>query len=224
MAPPKRNSGGLNLFLARKGSEHGVPVEVMLEILRHLRPVDLLHISRANKAFNGILLSRELSGLVWAEAFKRFADEEGGPPCPTDMIAPAWAGFAFGGAWCTKCGGKIRGQVETLWELRARLCIDCGMEHLKEIPTLFGGGSTRRERGPPVVCDFVRKRNTKTKAPKYGRDAVSLHCWKDEVDTFPKGQTADDVETRRNMEAALRERREQDPRKPSQRSDMRGGS
>src|SRR5260221_10439437 len=68
---------------------------VIVQIFSHLHPSDLLSVSRVNRAFRGVLLSRN-SSFLW-NACLRLCDA---PPSPSDMAPPAWTHLLFGGAYC----------------------------------------------------------------------------------------------------------------------------
>ena len=61
------------------------------QILRHLKPIDLLHLSRTSKVFRAFLMSRA-STHFWRTAR---ANIEGLPDCPEDLSEPAYAHLAF---------------------------------------------------------------------------------------------------------------------------------
>jgi len=71
----------------------------IVQIFSHLHPSDLLSVSRVNRAFRGVLLSRN-SSCLW-NACLRFC---GAPPSPSDMAPPAWTHLLFGGAYCYVSG------------------------------------------------------------------------------------------------------------------------
>ncbi|EPS96273.1 hypothetical protein FOMPIDRAFT_1130802, partial [Fomitopsis schrenkii] len=87
-------------------------------ILMHFHPRDLLNLSRTSKAFHGFLMRRS-SARIWKEALRRV---EALPPCPTDLIEPAWAALVFW-PFCMVCGGDINTKV--IWAFLVRLCKTC---------------------------------------------------------------------------------------------------
>ncbi|KAJ3559741.1 hypothetical protein NM688_g158 [Phlebia brevispora] len=93
----------------------GVPVEIVLEVLRRLSPLDLLQLSRTSKSFRALLMSRS-SSHIWAAAWKNESDL---PPCPTDVAAPAFTDLLYG-AWC-----HTKVHRDTFWVCRIRLCREC---------------------------------------------------------------------------------------------------
>ncbi|KZT27384.1 hypothetical protein NEOLEDRAFT_1146580 [Neolentinus lepideus HHB14362 ss-1] len=107
-----------------------IPLDVLGEIAYSLRPLDILHLSRTNKALKSMLMLRS-SALVWRAALAT-AVAEGLPPCPSDLNEPQYIRLMF--EWsCTIlqfCGGATFywGQ----WALRVRCCQTCARERLIE--------------------------------------------------------------------------------------------
>ncbi|KAJ3557701.1 hypothetical protein NM688_g1329 [Phlebia brevispora] len=97
----------------------GVPVEMFLEILRYLSPLDLLHLSRTSKRIRAVLMSRSSSRL-WAAAWK---NEEDLPPCPDDITAPAFTHLLYKSR-CHRCNHS-KGDIAVYWLCRARYCKSC---------------------------------------------------------------------------------------------------
>ena len=60
-------------------------------------PQDLLSLSRASKAFHDFLL-RKSSACYWKQALKRI---QGLPPCPKQLIEPAWVALIYLKTTCT---------------------------------------------------------------------------------------------------------------------------
>jgi hypothetical protein len=69
------------------------------KIFGHLLPSDLLTLSRVNKDFRQLLMSRR-SLFLWKRSYNLVSDA---PPCPEDMSEPAWAHLLFGGNYCYVC-------------------------------------------------------------------------------------------------------------------------
>ena len=68
---------------------------IIVQIFSHLLPSDLLSVSRVNRAFRAVLLSRN-SSFLWNACLRLC----GAPPSPSDMSPPAWTHLLFGGAYC----------------------------------------------------------------------------------------------------------------------------
>ncbi|KAH9986005.1 hypothetical protein BJV74DRAFT_547625 [Russula compacta] len=101
-----------------------MPLDILYEILGHLHPADLLSLSRVDKAFRDLLMSRH-SSFLWKTSYLLIPDV---PTCPSDMSEPAWAHLLFGGAYCYSCGAKPVTKI--LFSLRRRACKSCMRAHL----------------------------------------------------------------------------------------------
>ncbi|PPR05910.1 hypothetical protein CVT26_008802 [Gymnopilus dilepis] len=74
------------------------PLEIVLQIIEYLHPLDLYHLTQTTKYFRLILLTRRLSGMAWEAAFQRWYRSI--PQCPPTMSLPSWASLLFGPATC----------------------------------------------------------------------------------------------------------------------------
>ncbi|KAF9267015.1 hypothetical protein L218DRAFT_714782 [Marasmius fiardii PR-910] len=83
---PRTKRGSLNRIV------EDIPLDVALEIFKHLEPLDLLHLSRTSRALRTILMCRGTSRQVWVAAR---ANIVGPPSIPDDMSEPSYASFAF---------------------------------------------------------------------------------------------------------------------------------
>lgn len=69
------------------------------QILSHLRPDDLLHISRVSKSFHQLLTSRR-TAWIWRRTWSNVGDDIA-PPLPEDISdVLAWKVLVFGGTGC----------------------------------------------------------------------------------------------------------------------------
>ncbi|KAK7689882.1 hypothetical protein QCA50_006521 [Cerrena zonata] len=112
---PKRNVRG------RRGALQSLPempIDILIEVLCQLRPVDLLHLSRTTKAFRNLLMVRS-SAYIWKEARENVPDLP--EPFP-GMSEPVYASLCFEPV-CTLCFKS--GVRDVIWNFRARLCPDC---------------------------------------------------------------------------------------------------
>ncbi|KAK7689883.1 hypothetical protein QCA50_006522 [Cerrena zonata] len=112
---PKRNVRGRRGVLQ---SLPGMPIDILIEVLYHLRPVDLLHIGRTTKAFRNLLMVRS-SAYIWKEARRNV---QGLPEPFAEMNEPVFASLCFEPV-CTLCFKS--GVRDVVWEFRARLCNRC---------------------------------------------------------------------------------------------------
>ncbi|KAJ7650256.1 hypothetical protein FB45DRAFT_887444 [Roridomyces roridus] len=99
------------------------PLDVMFEILGHLRLQDLLTLSRTTKDFRGLLMSRS-SATIWKESRSRV---EGLPDIPKDLSEPQYANLVFD-SHCHECLAPSAKTV--VWIVRLRLCKKCVQQHL----------------------------------------------------------------------------------------------
>ncbi|KAJ6473108.1 hypothetical protein C8R45DRAFT_1012259 [Mycena sanguinolenta] len=100
-----------------------MPVDILLEVLGHLHPIDLRHVARANKAFSILLRSQDV---LWRSAFV------GHPPlplCPPEISGRRWARLLFGARECDECGTTNTAPDYRLWR---RLCTECMNSKLVE--------------------------------------------------------------------------------------------
>lgn len=66
------------------------------QVLGHLHPIDLYHLSHATKALCNIVMARWATSL-WKTAFSRHPDV---PQCPPKFSQPQWAAVLFGPDIC----------------------------------------------------------------------------------------------------------------------------
>ncbi|KAJ7166121.1 hypothetical protein C8R46DRAFT_294544 [Mycena filopes] len=93
-------------------------IDILLEVLGHLHPLDLMHVARTNKAFRHLLLS-PLTTPLWRAAFV------GRPPmpeCPSEICGRRWSKLLFGARVCDECG---KADVAPDYRIWRRLCSSC---------------------------------------------------------------------------------------------------
>ncbi|RDB29356.1 hypothetical protein Hypma_016115 [Hypsizygus marmoreus] len=102
-----------------------MPIDVLFEIFGHLRPYDLLKLSRMTKEFRSMLMHKS-SLSVWKAALAQVPDL---PPCPPGMTEPQWVNLVFDPHchFCLTPGVRI---IE--WRLRMRICAKCIKQHTRE--------------------------------------------------------------------------------------------
>ncbi|KAF5372886.1 hypothetical protein D9758_001514 [Tetrapyrgos nigripes] len=93
------------------------PLELIFEIFKYLKPLDILRLARSSKVLRGILMSRT-SADIWRAAR---ANVEGLPPLPPDLTEPQYANLAFDMS-CHNC--SIRCDT-VVWQTRTRTCRKC---------------------------------------------------------------------------------------------------
>ncbi|QRV93653.1 hypothetical protein RhiJN_21671 [Ceratobasidium sp. AG-Ba] len=105
----------------KKGRLSGVlllPIEVFTEIASHLTPPDVIALSRSNRYFNKLLLSRSALH-IWTAAIRNVP---GLPPCPKDLCQPQYAALIYS-KYCSMCGAGVVKPMDPY--LNVRLCNSC---------------------------------------------------------------------------------------------------
>ncbi|CAE6458867.1 unnamed protein product [Rhizoctonia solani] len=134
MVESKRQEDGTNLSGKQEDSSPTtyrdafirLPVEVLIEIISHLLPVDVISLSRCNKFFRNWLMS-QTSRYIWASTMENIEDL---PACPPDMSEPYYSALLFMPS-CTICGESK--DCELYLKLRLRLCGTCRSNYLMTI-------------------------------------------------------------------------------------------
>ncbi|GLB43588.1 hypothetical protein LshimejAT787_1401000 [Lyophyllum shimeji] len=103
-----------------------LPIDILFEIFGHLKPFDLLRLSRMTKEFRRLLMHKS-SVSVWKAALERIP---GLPPCPPGISEPAWVNLAFD-PHCHFCFTTGVRPVE--WALRVRICTKCAKDQITEV-------------------------------------------------------------------------------------------
>ncbi|KAI0692987.1 hypothetical protein C8T65DRAFT_833816 [Cerioporus squamosus] len=85
-----------------------MPLDMFFEVASHLKPVDILHLSRVSSPFQKMLLSRT-SRRVWAAARRNIVPEI--PAGPDDLSEPLYARLLFERD-CTNCGAAEAGYLD----------------------------------------------------------------------------------------------------------------
>ncbi|KAI9507425.1 hypothetical protein F5148DRAFT_1204959 [Russula earlei] len=148
-------------------------LDVLFEIFEHLHPSDLLSLTRVNKGFRYLLLSRH-SSFVWNACFKYCR----APTTPADMTPPAWARLLFGGAYCYSCGAKPVTRI--LFSLRRRACKSCMTSHLLCLSKV-----------PEDIRDMIRSDSGNSGSTIHqSRLSCNNHWWDEDVAAFCAEQTA----------------------------------
>ncbi|KAJ7734353.1 hypothetical protein DFH07DRAFT_967673 [Mycena maculata] len=113
-------------------------LDIVLAVLGHLHPIDLMRMSRTNKALHGLLRS-PIAASTWRNAFI-LAEL---PLCPPQIPARRWADLLFGPQICDECGGLNTSSDYTIWRRVCRTCLDQklsyrfpGYDELDKINTL----------------------------------------------------------------------------------------
>ncbi|KAI0036504.1 hypothetical protein K488DRAFT_82124 [Vararia minispora EC-137] len=153
-----------------------LPLDILYEIFTRVGPAELLNLSRTNKAFRKLLLSRQ-SSFVWKDVLDA-VDENYYPPRPEDMSELAWVNLVWGGPWCTTCGAKA---PKVSWHLRRRFCKTCKKAHLTTGgigPSMvsFEGGWIRVTSLLPSVWARTRESYNREKQHMWDEDLYQFHA------------------------------------------------
>ncbi|KAH7320495.1 hypothetical protein B0J17DRAFT_685387 [Rhizoctonia solani] len=164
--PPNKIKGKLSGVLA-------LPIEVFMEIIQYLALPDVLSLSRSNKFFRQMLMTRSAATLfVWRTAVQNVP---GLPPCPKDLCEPQYAALIYS-KHCSMCGTSVVRPMDPY--LNVRLCKDCTEIHIIHI----------NELEDPMLGSLVYQSSiTRMKASRYGmqtcliRDVEEMRKWHEEV-------------------------------------------
>ncbi|KAJ7680596.1 hypothetical protein DFH06DRAFT_1163628 [Mycena polygramma] len=132
----------------------GLPLDILLEILRIVHPLDLLYLSRTNKSLRDFLLDRS-NAFVWRESLQ-FA--EGSPPkCPSYTSEVQWTRLLFEEA-CHVCCSPLEHDFSfdpIWWEFSARYCSECSSTQVtKKIPKELSWRSTGTNLAGAFPCIY----------------------------------------------------------------------
>ncbi|PPQ96557.1 hypothetical protein CVT26_006364 [Gymnopilus dilepis] len=130
----KENLRKSSVKIIRKDSTGAVPefpLEIILQIIEYLHPLDLYHLTQTSKYFRLILLTRRLSGMAWETALK---SERRIPPCPPTMSPPSWVSLLFGPATCDRC---LQRQAMPDFASCQRICSVCEINLITEYTVIW---------------------------------------------------------------------------------------
>ncbi|KAI5833033.1 hypothetical protein K523DRAFT_413632 [Schizophyllum commune Tattone D] len=100
-----------------------LPLDVLLEILTHVDPMSLRHVSRTSRALQDTLTGPR-SNWIWRASYAN--TDHGLPPAPDDMTVPQFLSLLVDRV-CDFChaspGPKER--IERIWAARTRCCSNC---------------------------------------------------------------------------------------------------
>ncbi|KAJ7248943.1 hypothetical protein C8J57DRAFT_1672025 [Mycena rebaudengoi] len=96
----------------------GMHIDILYEVIGHLHPIDLIHLSRTSTDFRALLLARAAAPL-WRDAFE---GRRPLPACPQHISGRRWALLLFGVRRCEACGDP---DTSPDYIICRRLCTDC---------------------------------------------------------------------------------------------------
>ncbi|KAF8607777.1 hypothetical protein BDV93DRAFT_603554 [Ceratobasidium sp. AG-I] len=95
-----------------------VPMDIFVEIMSHLEPIDLISIARTTRRFRTLLMQRSAKH-IWHAAERNIP---GLPHCPEHLSEPAYAALVFV-KHCSMCGLTMTKRMDEV--LAVRLCSTC---------------------------------------------------------------------------------------------------
>ncbi|KAJ7141460.1 hypothetical protein C8R44DRAFT_247395 [Mycena epipterygia] len=148
MAPRKKvaNSSRTrpSLLLKGNGSFLDLPLDILFETLKLLHPLDLLFLSRTNKALREFLLDRNNASAIWRASFE--SAEDSPPKCPPYTCEPQWARLLYEEV-CHVCLSTLEHDFQSdpiWWEFGGRYCDECcPYQLLKNLPKKLTYGTHR---------------------------------------------------------------------------------
>ncbi|KAJ7747258.1 hypothetical protein B0H16DRAFT_1555322 [Mycena metata] len=192
MAPRKKvNLGGGRNSLRLNGHVGpfvDLPLDILLEILKLLQPLDLLYLCRTNKALRGFLVDRGNIS-VWRLCLQLAEDSP--PPCPSFLCEVEWTRLIYESV-CHVCLSPLEHDFlfdPIWWEFGARYCDECCADQVVErLPKIL-----TKDRAGRIWLDIFPR-------------AHGFYLKKD-IDTFIAKYSA--VETEEDKMRLILERRDQ---------------
>ncbi|KAJ7199245.1 hypothetical protein GGX14DRAFT_662509 [Mycena pura] len=128
--PPRKTAGNStrsrqSLRLKGKRPLLDLPLDIFLEILKIVHPLDLLYLSRTNKALRKFLLDRSSAKFIWRTSLERAKERP--PKCPSYTDEVQWTRLLFEEV-CHVCGAPLEHDHSfdpIWWEFGARYCSEC---------------------------------------------------------------------------------------------------
>ncbi|KAJ7141455.1 hypothetical protein C8R44DRAFT_763543 [Mycena epipterygia] len=139
VAHPSRRRTSLRL--KGNGAFLDLPLDILFEILKLLHPLDLLYLSRTNKALREFLFDRNNASTFWCASFE--SAEDSPPKCPPYTCEPQWARLLYEQV-CHVCLSTLEHDFLSdpiWWEFSARYCDECCSDQLvQKLPKKLTNG------------------------------------------------------------------------------------
>ncbi|KAF7351734.1 F-box domain-containing protein [Mycena sanguinolenta] len=109
----------------------GMHIDIVLEILGYLHPLELVQVSRINKSFRD-LLEAPMTNMIWRKAFLIDDDPDSEsdspddqlPQCPSYISGRHWTKLLFGPQTCWECGKADTEPDYIIWRRVCRTCAE----------------------------------------------------------------------------------------------------
>ncbi|KAL1658934.1 hypothetical protein GGF50DRAFT_131398 [Schizophyllum commune] len=103
-----------------------LPLDVLLEILTHVDPMSLRHVSRTSRALRDTLTGPR-SNWIWRASYAN--TDHGLPPAPEDITVPQFLGLLVDRV-CDSCHASPdpddrMNRIERIWTARTKYCSNC---------------------------------------------------------------------------------------------------
>ncbi|KAK6987598.1 F-box domain-containing protein [Favolaschia claudopus] len=112
-------------------------LDIIIEIITYLHPLELSQLARVNKAFRG-LLNSSATDLIWRRSFLVDDDPQNQkfrlPRCPAGISGRQLTRLLYCPLACEVCGASIESPDYNLWR---RICLQCTRAHLRTIPRQY---------------------------------------------------------------------------------------
>ncbi|KAI5900856.1 uncharacterized protein SCHCODRAFT_01344136 [Schizophyllum commune H4-8] len=107
-----------------------LPLDVLLEILTHVDPMSLRHVSRTSQALRDTLTGPR-SDWIWRASYAN--TDHGLPPAPDDMTVPQFLSLLVDRV-CDFCHASLipKDQIKRIWAARIKCCLHC-LYHSRDI-------------------------------------------------------------------------------------------
>ncbi|RDB20037.1 hypothetical protein Hypma_012986 [Hypsizygus marmoreus] len=100
-----------------------MPLDLLFEVLSHLNPIDILHLSRTSKTLRGMLMNKT-AAFIWRHARANV----GLPECPADLNEAQFTKLIFE-PQCHYCDGAKANTI--IWSNHTRVCRMCLLDSKK---------------------------------------------------------------------------------------------
>ncbi|KAJ7902121.1 hypothetical protein B0H14DRAFT_3852149 [Mycena olivaceomarginata] len=132
-------------LIPRNGALLDLPLDIFLEILKIVHPLDLLHLSRTSKTLRAFLLNRNRAEFIWRASFELIEDSP--PKCPPYASQVSWIRLLVEEVCHACCAGLEHDYSSNpiWWEFGARFCDKCCVtQFVQRLPQELTGSYTKK--------------------------------------------------------------------------------